>query len=150
MPSCELCGQSADSLKKVKIEGAVLKACDSCADMGTEVSTSSKKRKKKSRNRSRSRRNEKVLVNDYGTRVKEAREDEEISIKELADDLNEKESLISKIEKQDLKPDNSLAEKLSKRLGIKLYTTPGVSDYEQESGDTRKATMEDVADIKES
>ncbi|MFB6215637.1 MAG: multiprotein-bridging factor 1 family protein, partial [Candidatus Aenigmatarchaeota archaeon] len=108
----------------------------------------SKKKKRKSKRSSR--RNEKVLVNDYGKRVKEAREEEQLSIKEIADDLNEKESLISKIEKQDLKPDKSLAEKLSKRLGVTLYTTPGVSDYgKQERGDTRKATLEDVADIKD-
>lgn len=126
-----------------------MKTCDSCADMGEEVSTSAKKKKKKRKKRRSSRRGEKVLVNDYGNRVKEAREEEQISIKELADDLNEKESLISKIEKQDLKPDNSLAEKLSKRLGVSLYTTPGVSDYKQDRGDNRKATLEDVADIKD-
>lgn len=148
MPSCELCGKETDSTTKVKIEGATLKVCDSCTDMGEEIQTSSKKSRKKKR--SSTPRTEKVLASDYGSRLKEAREDEEISIGELADDLNEKSSLISKIEKQDLKPDNALAKKLSDRLGVELYTNPEVTDYDDTSGgDSRKATLKDVADVKD-
>ncbi len=148
MASCKLCGQDADSLKKVKIEGATLKVCDSCSDMGEEVGTS-KKRKKKTRSRSARPRSEKVLVNDYGSRIKEAREEEGISIKELADELNEKVSLLSKLEKEDLKPDNSLAKKIEDRLGIDLYTTPTVHDHDAPSSDSRKATLGDVAEVKD-
>ncbi len=147
-----MCGQDADSLKKVKIEGAVLKVCDSCAEMGEEVKTSSKRQKKKksgSRSSGSKKGSSEVLVNDYGDRVKEAREDETLSIQELSDELNEKESLLKKVEQQELKPDKPLANKLSKRFNITLYTNPEVTDYSQEKGDTRKATMEDVADIKD-
>jgi putative transcription factor len=148
MTSCELCGREVDSLKKVKIEGATLKACDSCAEMGEEVKTKSKSKKKKKKTRKK-RSSEDVLVNDYGERIKSARESEQLSIAEVADDLNEKESLISKIEKQDLKPDKPLADKLSKKFDVTLYTNPEVADYDTgESVDNRKATMEDVADIK--
>lgn len=152
MSSCELCGRDVDSLKKVKIEGAVLKACDSCSDMGEEVKTTTSKsgsKKKKKTRSSRKRSSEDTLVSDYGERVKEARESEQLSIKEVADDLNEKESLISKIEKQELKPDKPLAQKLGKKFDITLYTNPEVADYgSNDDVDNRKATMEDVADIK--
>lgn len=147
MASCELCGKETSSLKKVKIEGATLKACDSCAEMGEEVSTASKKSKKKTKTRKK-RSSKNVLVNDYGERIKSARESEQLSIAEVADDLNEKESLIAKIEKQDLKPDKPLADKLSKKFGVTLYTNPEVADYDTDNKvDNRKATMEDVADI---
>jgi putative transcription factor len=147
MASCELCGKESNSLKKVKIEGATLKACDSCAEMGEEVSTSSKKSRKKSKTRKK-RSSKNVLVNDYGERIKSARESEQLSLAEVADDLNEKESLIAKIEKQDLKPDKPLADKLSKKFGVTLYTNPEVADYDTDNKvDNRKATMEDVADI---
>lgn len=149
MTTCELCGRDVDSLKKVKIEGATLKTCDSCAEMGEEVTTRSKKSRKKKKSSRNKRSSEDVLVSDYGERIKEARESEQLSIAEVADDLNEKESLISKIEKQELKPDKPLADKLSKKFGVTLYTNPEVADYETgNSGDSRKATMEDVADIK--
>ncbi len=145
MPSCELCGKETSSIVKAKIEGAKLDVCESCADMGETIDTPEKKMKKKKK--SRPRENE-VLVDDYGKQVKQARESEEISIKELADELNEKSSLISKIEKQDLKPDRTLAQKLSKRLGVELYTNPEVMDYDSGSNaDSRKATLEDVAEV---
>ncbi|MFT4892439.1 MAG: putative transcription factor [Candidatus Nanohaloarchaea archaeon] len=147
MTSCELCGRDVDSLKKVKIEGATLKACDSCAEMGEEVKTGSKKSRKKKKKRKK-RSSKDVLVNDYGDRIKSARESEQLSIAEVADDLNEKESLLAKIEKQDLKPDKPLADKLSKKFGVTLYTNPEVADYDTDNKvDNRKATMEDVADI---
>lgn len=149
MPSCEICGKETDSTTKVKIERATLKVCDSCTDMGEEVTTSSKNKSRKKK-RSSTPRTEKVLASDYGSRLKEAREDEGISIGELADDLNEKSSLLSKVEKEDLKPDNALAKKLADRLDVKLYTNPEVTDYDDTSGgDSRKATVKDVANVKD-
>ncbi|MBC5792683.1 MAG: TIGR00270 family protein [Nanohaloarchaea archaeon] len=148
MSSCELCGQEADSLKKVKIEGTILKTCESCASMGDEVgsSSSSKKRKKKKRKKKSSSKD--VLVNGYGEKIKKARESKQLSIAEVAEDINEKESLLKKLEQEQLKPDKPLAKKISKKFDIKLYTNPEVADYSRnDDADSRKATMEDVADI---
>jgi putative transcription factor len=145
MSKCQICGKEVDSTVKAKIEGAVMHVCDSCADMGEKVNKKEKKRKKKKRRRKSSK---KTLANNYGTRVKDAREDRKLSISELADTLNEKTSVL-KIETEDLKPDKSLAGKLSKELDIELYVNPEVSKYDDTSdGDTRKATLGDVADVK--
>lgn len=150
MASCQLCGRDVDSLKKAKIEGATLKVCDSCADMGETVETKSKKkRKKKKRNRTSSKRKSQVLTSNYGEMIKKARENEKLSIKEVADSLNEKESVIKKIEGEDLKPEKSLASKIEKKFGIELYVNPSVSDVETDSGDERSATLGDVAEVSE-
>ena len=150
MASCQLCGRDVDSLKKAKIEGATLKVCDSCADMGETVETKSKKkRKKKKRNRTSSNRKSQVLTSNYGEMIKKARENEKLSIKEVADSLNEKESVIKKIEGEDLKPEKSLASKIEKKFGIELYVNPSVSDVETDSGDERNATLGDVAEVSE-
>jgi putative transcription factor len=155
MASCELCGQETDSRKKVKIEGAKLNVCDSCADMGDQVKTSSKKRKtkkkkKKSRTRSTTPSENKVLVNGYGKEVKKARESKDMSLKDLANKMNEKQSQISKIEKEKLKPGEKLAKKLKKQLGVDLYTNAEVANYDQtDDADGRKATLGDVAKVKE-
>lgn len=150
MSSCQLCGRDVDSLKKAKIEGATLKVCDSCADMGETVETKSKKkRKKKKRNRTSSSRKSQVLTSNYGEMIKNARENEKLSIKEVADSLNEKESVIKKIEGEDLKPEKSLASKIEKKFGIELYVNPSVSDVETDSGDERNATLGDVAEVSE-
>ena len=146
MSKCQICGKEVDSTVKTKIEGAVMQTCDSCAEMGEKVNTKKKKKRKKKRRRKSS---QKTLANDYGSRVKKAREDRELSISELSDILNEKTSVIKKIETEDLKPDKSLAGKLSKELDIELYVNPEVTDYDDTSdGDTRKATLGDVADVK--
>jgi putative transcription factor len=149
MPSCQLCGEDSDNLKKTKIEGALMKVCNSCSDMGDVVEKKQKKTKKTKKTASRRPRDTQVLANDYGSRVKDARESEKMSIKELSDDLNEKASLIRKVEREDLKPEKALAKKLSQKLGITLYVNPEVSDHSTESGDDRDATVGDVADIKE-
>ncbi len=145
MSKCQICGKKVESTVKAKIEGAVMQVCDSCAEMGEKVS---RKKKKKSKKKTR-RISKKELASDYGDRVRKAREDREESIAELADRLNEKASVIKKIEREELKPDKSLAGKLSQELEITLYVNPEVTNYdESSSSDSRKATLGDVADVK--
>lgn len=149
MPSCQLCGKDTDELVKTRIEGAKMKVCDSCSDMGEKIQTKQKKTKKKKKKKTRKRpRKTKVLANNYGEKVKKARENRKQSVEELADELNEKASLIKKIEREEFKPDKSLAGKLEKEFDINLYVNPEVSDHEIETGDDRKATLGDVADVK--
>lgn len=149
MASCELCGQQTDSTTLVKIEGAKMKVCDSCKDLGTQVNAPKKKTRRRQKKKLRPRES-KVLVSDYGQRVKEAREDKTLSMKEVAESLNEKHSVLSKVEKQELKPDKALAQKLEKKFGIKLYTTPEAMDYDTGNNpDGRSATLGDVAKVKE-
>jgi putative transcription factor len=148
MATCELCGEDTDSTTKIKLEGARLKVCDSCSDMGEEVSKPSKRTKKRRKTSSRPRES-RVLVPEYGDRVKTARESEGLTQSELADMMNEKESRISKIEKEQLKPGKKMGKKLKKHLGVELYTTPEASNYDTPGGsDDRSATLGDVADIK--
>jgi putative transcription factor len=150
MPSCQLCGEETDSTTLVKIEGAKMKVCSDCEDMGETVKTRSKRSVKKKKSKKLRPRESQVLVNDYGDRVKQAREDQKLSMQELANDLNEKQSVLSKVEKQELKPDKALAEKLMKKFGVDLYTTPEAHEYDTgQKGDSRSATLGDVAKVKD-
>lgn len=149
MPSCQLCGEDSDNLKKTKIEGALMKVCSSCSDMGEVVEQKKKKTKKKKKKTTYRPKDNEKLANNYGERIKQARENRQLSMKELADSLNEKASLIKKVEREDLKPEKSLANKLSKELEITLYVNPEVYDTSVESTDNKKATLGDVADVKE-
>ncbi len=149
MPTCQLCGEDSDKVQKTNVEGAVLKVCSDCTDMGSVVEKKEVKKKKKKRTKT-FKRSDQVLASDYGKKIKKARESRKLSIAELADSLNEKNSLIKKIEREELKPDRSLASKLSKELNIDLYVNPEVSDYDTgKKGDTRKATLGDVAELKD-
>nr|EGQ40585.1 MAG: putative transcription factor, eukaryotic MBF1 family [Candidatus Nanosalinarum sp. J07AB56] len=144
-----MCGVDAD-LKTVKIEGSKLQACSTCAEMGQTVDTSQTQQSSGSSgttSTSRSGRSRgKELAPNYGSRVKEAREQEQRSVAELADSLDEKSSLISKIEKGELKPDKPLGRKLERRLDVKLYVNPDTVAVGTQDTDDRKATIGDIAD----
>ncbi len=60
------------------------------------------------------------LVEGFGQAIKRARDQRQWHQRELAQKLNEKESIISKIETGKFEPDAKLARKLEKLLGIKL------------------------------
>ena len=127
---CELCGAKIQGPPKtVRIEGALLDVCSQCAKYGTEVQ---KPKKAEPRGRAgvpatgsrfRSGRQRDVLdlmegeiVEDYGTRIRNARMERGWSQKDLAMELKEKELLIKKIEKGDLIPEDNLRIKLERAL----------------------------------
>ena len=145
MVQCEMCGKDVPNPKTVKVEGAELDVCDDCADFGTEVKTetSSTTSTKYSTSSSggtssgsdgsatggsssggRRRRDMfdemEELVSDYDDRIRKARESDGLSQEELADDLNEKASVIRKLERGDSLPSDDVREKLEKKLGISL------------------------------
>ena len=66
-------------------------------------------------------REDKELVEDYGERIKRAREAKGLSREDLARLVGIKVSTLRSIENQDFAPDVETAEKLEKILGIKLF-----------------------------
>jgi putative transcription factor len=154
MAQCEMCGTEVSTPKTVKVEGAEIDVCDDCADFGTEVktdSTSSTSTKYSTSSSSQSssssggsssggggggggggRRRDmfdqmEELAGDYDTRIRSAREQEGLSQEELADELNEKASVIRKLERGDSLPSDDVREKLESHLGISL-TEGGSAD----------------------
>ena len=158
---CEMCGTETGSPKTVKIEGAELEVCDDCADFGTEVrteetsSTSTKYSTSSSSGSSSSSSSSTSgssgggggsgsrrdmfdemdeVVQDYDDRIRDARESEGLTQEELADQLNEKSSLIRKLERGDVLPSDTVQRKLEKSLGISLSAAGGGDDAEWSSG----------------
>ena len=64
------------------------------------------------------------LVPDFGTRIRQAREAKRLSHEDLGRKINEKISVIRKLEGHKMKPDNKLAGKLEHALKIKLLVPP--------------------------
>lgn len=60
------------------------------------------------------------LVDDYGSVIRRAREKRGMSQEELALEIREKVSLLKKIEREDLVPEDSTRKKLERVLGITL------------------------------
>ena len=171
MIQCEMCGTETGSPKTVKIEGAELEVCDDCADFGTEVrteetsSTSTKYSTSSSSSSSSassssgggggggSRRDMfdemDEVVQDYDDRIRNARESEGLTQEELADQLNEKSSLIRKLERGGVLPSDTVQRKLEKALGLTLSEGgSGDSEWSSDSA-TGGTTLGDVVKRKD-
>ncbi|NIA11921.1 MAG: TIGR00270 family protein [Nitrospiraceae bacterium] len=111
---CELCGKDIrEKSHRVIIEGTELNVCDECARYGHEVKQIPKVTAKTSgiTFRARSRRRPDIfdqmgdeLLSDYGGVIRRARESHGMSHEELALKIREKASLLKKIEREDLRP----------------------------------------------
>ena len=155
---CEMCGKEA-SLRKTKVEGAVLKLCKECQQTGKVMGSSGKSSsssgkssggRKSRKKRRKPREQQKHLVRDFDDRVKQTRESKDITIEDLADKMKVKESVVHRIESGKLKPDEKLSKKIKKFLGIDLYRQESELDYESEttSKKTSKNTIGDIAKVK--
>lgn len=156
---CEMCGKQSESLKVALVEGSELEVCSDCESFGEvlhdgsddssgggEASTGSSS---SSGGRTPSpssgggggggggRRDPfeemGALAGDYPERVREAREGMELTQEELADRLNEKQSLIRKIERGDMRPDEEVRGKLESTLEVSLTEEVSGDDWESES-----------------
>ncbi len=174
MVQCEMCGTETGSPKTVKIEGAELDVCDECAGFGTEVrtedtsSTSTKYSTSASSSSSSSSGSQSSsrgsgggsrrdmfdemdeVVQDYDDRIRTARESEGLTQEELADRLNEKASLIRKIERGDVLPSDDVQRKLERELGVDLSMGGSDDDAEWSGGSsTGGTTLGDVVKRKD-
>lgn len=125
MTSCDMCGKTA-RLVKTKIEGTVLDVCEQCARFGEAVSKS-KPIPPKNIFQARPaqptpRRPEimQMILQDYSKLIRQARERKGLTQEQFAGQLNEKESIIQKMENGQFKPSIKLARKLEKILHIQL------------------------------
>jgi len=178
MVQCEMCGSETSSPNRVKVEGAELDVCDECTDFGTEVkqqssssastkySTSSSGSSSSSSSGSSSsssssggssqRRRDMFdemdeLAQDYDETVRTAREDAGMSQEDLARKLNEKASLIRKIERGDTLPSDDVQRKLESALDVNLSAGGTADESEWSGGDsTGEYTLGDVVERKDS
>ncbi|MDY6769233.1 MAG: multiprotein bridging factor aMBF1, partial [Candidatus Nanohaloarchaea archaeon] len=146
MATCEMCGDAGD-LKKTKVEGTTLKLCEDCQGLGEVVERSTTTRSRTTQ-RAPSTPDEDVLPG-YGRKVKQAREQRDLTVEELAGTLKEKESVVRRVESEKLTPDRNLARKFEKELGIDIYGTPPEEPETSTDDDGGRQTLGDVAEVKE-
>jgi transcriptional regulator, XRE family len=91
------------------------------------------------------------VAQDYDGRIRRARESQGLSQEELASQLNEKASLIRKLERGDSLPTDSVQSKLERALDISLTEGAGGGDTEWEGGTSDgEYTLGDVVKRKDS
>lgn len=138
---CEVCGAETGRVHEVMMEGSVVKTCDSCKDLGEEVDKKGAQRRSSSKKpagggrRGRSIYDEmEELVDDYPSRIRAAREGLGMTQEELAKRINEKRSLVRKLEKGDKVPEDDVVTKLEGALDVELHGELGEADFEPGSG----------------
>jgi putative transcription factor len=144
--NCEMCGEPSDKLIKVRISGAILNVCPSCARFGDPVEEKKlnkisenitikfpekkinvvtyKKPFKKQSPAKKPVKRENVedydVVEDYAELIKNKREEMNMTQEDLAKKIFERKNVLSNIERGELLPDIGTAKKLEKVLDIKL------------------------------
>jgi len=131
---CESCGCSMQKEESsyVNIEGAKLNVCPRCRRLGKLISSNQNNfrssslyqqnsgYKQSSSSKSPSLKEEFELVENYGHKIKNARDSAGLTLNDLAKKIFEKESFLDRIEKQKTRPPQNVITKIEKELGIVL------------------------------
>ncbi|HUR69026.1 MAG TPA: multiprotein bridging factor aMBF1 [Candidatus Thermoplasmatota archaeon] len=137
MPSCEMCGKELPSLRRAIIEGTAMSVCGDCIKFGVEQAGAKHEVTNRSRttaaleNRAVRGRTRDVfsdmpeeLVEDYGERVRLARQKLGLSIEDVGKKINERQSELAKLEQGTYHPPDTLVKKLERFFNIKLMEKP--------------------------
>jgi putative transcription factor len=147
---CEICGKETKKIFITEIEGVVLRACEECSKGGKILNIISENNKPKiERQMSDYQEEEYELIEDYGKVIEEARKKIGISLEELAKGIGEKESLIRKIEREEIKPSDKIINKLEKFLKVKLREKIDYKPKENKKQLEEKLRIADVVKIKD-
>ncbi len=141
---CEMCGNDVETTTRVRVEGTVLGLCPNCAKFGTAVDPppappspergSARPGTPATRVMGTGRRLEErdlyteigelTLAPDWARRVRVAREAVAWTPEDLAKKLNEKKSVVLKLESGGFHPPDALVRKLEHLLKIRLRADP--------------------------
>ncbi len=150
---CDLCG-AEETLYKTIIEDAELNVCRKCSKHGKVLEKVKKAEPVKKKGKLEKKKEEEeektiqIVVSDFSEKIRKEREEKELEQKEFAKNISEKESVVHKLETGELKPSIELAQKLERKLGIKL-----IEEYKEEhkfKGKTKtgKVTIGDMIKLK--
>ncbi len=129
---CEICGKPVPEHNPIraKIEGSVMIVCKECSKLGKiqkappkpkYVQQKTKRQQNKpKRNFSRNDEPSEELIEDFDMTIRKAREAKNWSREDLGKKINERVSVITRIETGKMTPDTKLTKKFEKALNIKL------------------------------
>lgn len=121
MEDCELCGRPTDAASVVQVEGVEFRVCQKCV-VGKKVVYQHQLHENASSRRPKPvpKEDQFLLVEGYGEVIRKARERMDLPLKVVAEMLNEKHSLLLRIEEERAKPTQALVIKLEKFLNVSL------------------------------
>lgn len=152
MANCELCGKET-VLFRTDVEGTELEVCRDCSGFGKTLARSRNpvgalKVRGPAPLPPELEEPKEVIVPNFAQLVKHERERRGLKQEECAKMINEKESVLQKIETGALEPPIALAKKFESILGIKLITPAKEELQQQTKGKTDQVTIGDIIKLK--
>ena len=159
---CEICGKPVPEHNPIraKIEGSVMVVCKECSKLGT-IQKIPPKQKFRKQNKSKKQNNSKnkvysrndepseELIEDFELEIRKARESKGWSREDLGKKINERVSVITRIETGKMTPDIKLTKKFEKALNIKLLEKVNNVDLNQfVNTQTGERTLGNIMKIK--
>lgn len=140
-----MCGKEGPVITAI-VEGTQMTVCQACGKFGKVVQKPVARFVQKQAISTPE--TPEVVVSDYAQRVRTAREKSGMTQKEFAMMLNEKESIIHKIENGQFVPPISMARKLEKLLKIKLVELEEEEKTEKAQKASGPLTIGDIINLK--
>ena len=131
---------------EIFVEGAKLTVCNNCARHGTQVRE--KPRASSQRSVLPSKKANLDVKEDYPSIIRKAREKQGLTQKDLARQINEKESVIHRVETGHMRPSPRLAQKLEGVLDIKLLEELEEPEIAHRRSHSDELTIGDIIRIK--
>ena len=155
---CEMCG-SETRLYKAEIEGTMLNVCEHCAKFGKVIASIHDRRHIEKIQTHREKEKKAVpmlskeeltegIVEGFAGIIKEKRESLNLKQEDFAKKINEKVSLIHKIETGSFEPDIKLARKIEKFLKIRIVEQKEASSFHLEKTKSDSFTLGDFIRVK--
>ncbi len=147
MGMCELCGKGAP-LIRANIEGTELEVCQECGSFGKITSMRRHAPAPRAHISAPELEINETIDQNFAAIIHGEREKRKLTQEDFAKLLNEKESMIHKIETGILEPSIPLARKLEKALRIKLVQSVKEAIVENKYAGQAKMTIGDIIKIK--
>ena len=145
---CDMCGRQEDIYRTV-IEDVELSVCEKCAKFGKVLEPRSSPEKSYARGHPKqSAEKTEALAENFSQMIKSKRESLGMTQKEFAMKINEKESIVHKLETGEFEPPIQLARKLEKILRIKIVEEYEETNEKPEKAKTAGFTIGDFIKIK--
>lgn len=154
MPSCDMCGKG-DAGTVALVEGVELTVCQNCARFGKAVRSLRTESPEERRFPVRAAKpaeddSPETVVEDFASRIRQKREQLNLTQKEFAKMLNERESLVHHLENGSQRPSLELARKLEHALKIQLVEVAKEVPRQKSKGGSGPLTLGDFINIKKS
>lgn len=160
---CEMCGQDVQGLRKITIDGSVLSVCPRCVKFGSgalitktreqgtvpnTITERLERREKRQKTKDVFEQTQEELSLDYSSKIRNARSSLGLSQEDLGKKINEKKSVVAKLEHGDMVPDEKLIKKLERALEISLKEKLTPVAIPEKSDSSKSLTLGDFIKIK--